>query len=126
MAYSATVTVKKVSSDTDFLVTIEETDATGTSEFEITDLPSTGRILRYTSVLTSGTGTTVDPIVGFATNPSGINVILENGTPAATIDVTPDPATYYVANKFFVRSKVDAGTNNSISTRILVRGTFGR
>jgi hypothetical protein len=126
MAYSATVTVKKVSSDTDFLVTIEETDATGTSEFEITDLPSTGRILRYTSVLTSGTGTTVDPIVGFATNPSGINVILENGTPAATIDVTPEPATYYVANKFFVRSKVDAGTNNSISTRILVRGTFGR
>ena len=126
MAYSATVTVKKVSSDTDFLVTIEETDATGTSEFEITDLPSTGRILRYTSVLTSGTGTTVDPIVGFATNPSGINVILENGTPAATIDETPEPATYYVANKFFVRSKVDAGTNNSISTRILVRGTFGR
>lgn len=126
MAYSATVTVTKVSSDTEFLVTVEETDAAATSEFEIEGLPYGGRILRYTSVLTSGTGTTIDPIVGFATNPSGINVILENGTPDATIDVTPDPATYYVGKKFFVRSKVDAGTNNSISTRILIRGTFGR
>lgn len=126
MAYSSTVTVTKISSDTDYLVTIEETDAAATSEFEINGLPYGGRILRYTSVLTSGTGTTVDPIVGFATNPSGINVILENGTAAATIDVTPEPATYYAADKFFVRSKVDAGTDNAISTRILIRGTFGR
>ena len=126
MAYSATVTVTKVNSDTDFLVTVEETDAAATSEFEIDGLPFNGRILRYTCVLTSGTGTTVDPIVGFATNPSGINVIIENDTAAATIDVTPDPGTYYVASKMFVRSKVDAGTNNAISTRILVRGTFGR
>lgn len=126
MAYSATVTVTKVNSDTDYLVTIEETDAAAASEFEIKGLPYNGRILRYTSVLTSGTGTTVDPIVGYATNPSGINVILENDAPAATIDVTPDPATYYVASTMFVRSKVDAGTDNAISTRILVRGTFGR
>ena len=63
MAYSATVTVTKVNSDTDYLVTIEETDAAAASEFEIEGLPYNGRILRYTSVLTSGTGTTVDPIV---------------------------------------------------------------
>ena len=137
MAYTSTVTVQRVSSDGDYLVTIEESDVGTTSEVEVfsdpntgLQIPSCGRILRYTSVLTnagaSGAGATVDPIVGSSTNPAGINVILENGTAAATVDVTPEPATYYQANKFFIRAKPDAGSSNIVSTRILIRATFGR
>ncbi len=126
MAYSKTITTSRVNSDGDYLVEITETDAEATSEFEIVDLPSSGRILRYTAVLEAGAGTTVDPIVGSATNPAGITVILENGTAAATVDVTPEPPTYYFSESLFVRNKVDAGTNNTISTRILLRATFTR
>tara|TARA_R100000654_G_scaffold73709_1_gene106859 strand:- start:13706 stop:14119 length:414 start_codon:yes stop_codon:yes gene_type:complete len=137
MAYTSTVTVQKVSSDADYLVTIEETDVGTSSEVEVfsdpttgVQIPSAGRILRYTSVLTNpgatGAGATVDPIVGSATNPSGINVILENGTAAEIVDVTPEPATYYRASKFFIRAKPDAGSSNNVSTRILIRATFGR
>ena len=97
-------------------VTISESDAASSSEASIDLGVQKFRVHRQISSLTSGTGTTVDPILGNATNPSGANVILENDTAAATADNSiTGGTTGYVANgTLYHRSQVDAGTNNVI------------
>jgi len=68
-------------------------------------------------VLTSGTASTVDPIVGIATNPAGFNVVIENGTAAATIDNSyAGGITFSSSGSLFQRSKPDAGSDNAITT----------
>jgi hypothetical protein len=73
-----------------FRCIIVETLIRDTSEATITGVnglkASIGRIFRQAGVLIVGTGTTIDPILGRTTNPTGLAVIVENGTPAGTID----------------------------------------
>ena len=116
MAYAASVTVTRRGGE--ILVTISETEAASTSEASIDLGVQKFRVHRQICQLTSGTGTTVDPILGNATNPSGINVILENDTAAATADNSiTGGVTGYVSNgTLYHRSQVDAGTDNSVST----------
>tara|TARA_B100000519_G_scaffold148569_1_gene129443 strand:- start:1845 stop:2219 length:375 start_codon:yes stop_codon:yes gene_type:complete len=114
MAYAATVTVDRRGRE--IRVTISESDAASSSEASIDLGVQKFRVHRQISSLTSGTGTTVDPILGNATSPSGANVILENDTAAATTDNSiTGGTTGYVANgTLYHRSQVDAGTNNVI------------
>ena len=114
MAYAATVTVDRRGRE--IRVTISESDAASSSEASIDLGVHKFRVHRQISSLTSGTGTTVDPILGNATSPSGANVILENDTAAATTDNSiTGGTTGYVANgTLYHRSQVDAGTNNVI------------
>ena len=116
MAYAASVTVTRRGGE--ILVTISETEAASTSVASIDLGVQKFRVFRQICQLTSGTGTTVDPILGNATNPSGINVILENDTAAATADNSiTGGVTGYVSNgTLYHRSQVDAGTDNSVST----------
>ena len=116
MAYAASVTVTRRGGE--ILVTISETEAASTSEASIDLGVQKFRVFRQICQLTSGTGTTVDPILGNATNPSGINVIRENDTAAATADNSiTGGVTGYVSNgTLYHRSQVDAGTDNSVST----------
>lgn len=116
MAYAASVTVTRRGGE--ILVTISETEAASTSEASIDLGVQKFRVFRQICQLTSGTGTTVDPILGNATNPSGISVILENDTAAATADNSiTGGVTGYVSNgTLYHRSQVDAGTDNSVST----------
>ena len=116
MAYAASVTVTRRGGE--ILVTISETEAASASEASIDLGVQKFRVHRQICQLTSGTGTTVDPILGNATNPSGISVILENDTAAATADNSiTGGVTGYVSNgTLYHRSQVDAGTDNSVST----------
>ncbi len=116
MAYAASVTVTRRGGE--ILVTISETEAASTSEASIDLGVQKFRVHRQICQLTSGTGTTVDPILGNATNPSGISVILENDTAAATADnsVTGGVTGYVSNGTLYHRSQVDAGTDNSVST----------
>jgi hypothetical protein len=129
MAYAASVTVTRRGGE--ILVTISETEAASTSEASIDLGVQKFRVFRQICQLTSGTGTTVDPILGNgtgttvdpilgnATNPSGISVILENDTAAATADnsVTGGVTGYVSNGTLYHRSQVDAGTDNSVSTQ---------
>ena len=116
MAYAASVTVTRRGGE--ILVTISETEAASASEASIDLGVQKFRVHRQICQLTSGTGTTVDPILGNATSPSGISVILENDTAAATADNSiTGGVTGYVSNgTLYHRSQVDAGTDNSVST----------
>jgi len=116
MAYAASVTVTRRGGE--ILVTISETEAASTSEASIDLGVQKFRVHRQICQLTSGTGTTVDPILGNATGPSGISVILENDTAAATADnsVTGGVTGYVSNGTLYHRSQVDAGTDNSVST----------
>jgi hypothetical protein len=114
MAYAASVTVDRRGGE--IRVTISETEAASASEASIDLGIQKFRVQRQICSLTSGTGTTVDPILGNATNPSGANVILENDTAAATTDNSmTGGVTGYVANgTLYHRSQVDAGTDNVV------------
>ena len=116
MAYAASVTVTRRGGE--ILVTISETEAASASEASIDLGVQKFRVHRQICQLTSGTGTTVDPILGNATSPSGISVLLENDTAAATADNSiTGGVTGYVSNgTLYHRSQVDAGTDNSVST----------
>jgi hypothetical protein len=126
MAYAKTVTRTKVpDSNVDYVYDITETDSTsGGDEFTI-DLPTTtGRILRYKAHISSGSGS-LDPIIGVSASASGNDIVLENGTAAATLDLQPDPVLFYDSDKkLYINNKASAG-GLTIVTRIFIRETWG-
>lgn len=130
MAYTRTVTVTDAGHGR-FEVLIDETaDVAATSETTLaatsgtTEIPYYGRIISRRSILISGTGATIDPIVAEATNPAvdTTRIILENGTPAASPAEWPAvPRTYKGGGAgMFHRSRPDAGTDNVIKTRYII------
>ncbi len=76
------------------------------------------RVHRQICQITAGSGATVDPILGNATNPSGANVILENDTASATCDnsVTGGLTAYTSNGTLYHRSNVNTGSDNSCVT----------
>jgi len=121
MAYSGTATVVKrvINGRAHFRVSIPETEAGAATEATISGVPVFGKVVRQIVVHDSGSGSTVDPILGQATNPSGASVVVENDTAAATVDNTPaDGATYYSpAGILYHRSVCDSGSDNSVTVR---------
>lgn len=107
-------------------VTVVETNATSTSEVSLVGLPNVGRVIRQASVKTSGTATTVDPILGVSTDPSGVSVVVENGTAGASVNNEPNNgqgASYAASdNTLYHRSRPDSGTDNSITTIYYIIG----
>lgn len=126
MAHEYTAEVNSLG-DGDYQVLIDETGASASSEAVVNDdqLPRRFRIVRQVSVLSSGTGTTVDPVVGRTTNPSGRAVLVENADPAATVDNVPlAPVPCYNPDsqkRLFHRSRPNAGSDNVIQTEYLLR-----
>jgi len=122
MAYAAAVTVTNLSVRK-WLVTISETDCGVADEAAITGLPSRARLLKQVTSLVSGTGTTVDPVIGTATNPTGVNVVASNDTAAADVNNVASPAIAFVSTTgLFHRSNPDAGADNVIQTQYLFLG----
>ena len=70
--------------------------------------------------LISGTATTINPIMGSATNPAGIDLIVSNATAASSVNNIASPAIPFVASaNLFVRSKPDAGADNVIYSQYI-------
>lgn len=114
MAYAASVTVTRRGGE--IRVTISETEAASTSEATIDLGVQKFRVHRQICTLSSGSATTVDPILGNATAPSGANVILENDTAAATADnaITGGVTGYSSNGTLYHRSQVDSATDNTV------------
>lgn len=139
MAYSSSVTVQKLAPDPVsssrsevYLVTITETEAAQTSEVTIAmsdpagdgsqpALPSSGRILSRTCILTAGTGTTIDPILGDASNPASAAAWkFENDTAAASVHEVPVRSIPYYDGTLYHRSVPnDATADHSITTKYI-------
>lgn len=114
MAYNSVVTVNNLGAGR-WLVQINETEAGAATEAVITGLPSRLKLLKQVTSLVSGTATTVDPILGTATNPSGINVIASNETAAADVNNVAAPAIpFYASTSMHHRSVCDAGADNVV------------
>ena len=114
MAYAASVTVTRRGGE--IRVTISETEAASTSEATIDLGVQKFRVHRQICTLSSGSATTVDPILGNATAPSGANVILENDTAAATADnaITGGVTGYSSNGTLYHRSQVDSASDSTV------------
>jgi hypothetical protein len=121
--YSFTTTITAIGSG-DYLVQIDELEASATSEATINGVPPKGSVRGQKAQLISGTGTTIDPVLGSATNPAGsaLTTILSNGTAAAAINNVANPAIpYYDSDgSLFHRSVCDAGADNTVTTVYLI------
>ncbi len=123
MSYAAVVEVNMVG-DNEFEVEIAETDCGASDIATVVGLPIVGTVVRQTCVLVSGTGTTVDPLLGENTPPTTGDPIVENATPAATVD-TGGAAAYNVepaaSATLYHMSRPNAGTNNVIRTNYKIK-----
>tara|TARA_R100000808_G_C2151091_1_gene160033 strand:- start:3669 stop:4037 length:369 start_codon:yes stop_codon:yes gene_type:complete len=111
----------------EIVVQITETSASSSTE-ETIDLGVTkGRVLRQTCVKTSGSGSTVDPILTRTSGGTGVNVVMENGTAAATVDnqVTGGVPFYSSTGKLYHKSSPDTGSDNAISAEYLISVGWG-
>tara|TARA_R100001086_G_scaffold53381_1_gene23835 strand:+ start:11882 stop:12250 length:369 start_codon:yes stop_codon:yes gene_type:complete len=106
----------------EIVVQITETSVSSSTE-ETIDLGVTkGRVLRQMCVKTSGSASTVDPILARTSGGTGVNVVMENGTAAATVDnqVTGGVPFYSSTGKLYHKSSPDTGSDNAISAEYLI------
>lgn len=111
----------------EIVVQITETSASSSTE-ETIDLGVTkGRILRQVCVKTAGSASTVDPVLARTSGGTGINIVVENATAAATIDnqVTGGVPFYSSTGKLYHKSSPDTGSDNSISSEYLISVGWG-
>ena len=127
MAYTVSVTKTKIN-EVDSLFEVTETDTTGGAdgdEFTIS-VENTGRIFRYKSNITSGTGT-IDPIIASTTNTkTGVDVIMENDSASTDIDLQPNgPVLFYSSSGLIYINNYASTSGLNISTKIFIRDTWG-
>ena len=133
MAYASTVTKTKIT-EVDFVYDITETmggvTAHTTTDFSI-DVPTSGRILRYICSASAGT---VDPVIATAADPydssggvrNDVNLVLQNATAAAVVDLQPQGYVLYHASgqKLYINN-VCSNTGATVTTKIFLRNTWG-
>ncbi len=125
MAYAAAVTESSRGADGGRLhwaMSIAETEAAAGSEWSIGGLPNRVTIFSYKATLTAGTGTTINPILGNAGSftASTQGHIATNDTTAAHINDQTALRCYLPTGALYGRSTVDADTDNTIATEILI------
>lgn len=130
MAYSSTVTVSptKISGRRAWVIEVAETEAAAASEWSTAltdDLPHVFTITHFQATLTAGTGTTITPRLGAATGftDSTQDHIATQGTAGAHIhDASAVPVTIDLNQtpRIFGNSQVDAGTDNSVTTKLVI------
>lgn len=104
--------------------TVVQTNAEATSEYELTGFPEAPMELLYTlAVLQSGAGATVQP--AFArdsgvTDSNDIDFCAQVATAAITVrDQTPAVFPVVSGGSVYVRSNVNAGSNNTIRSEFI-------
>jgi hypothetical protein len=125
MAYAGTATIASKGADggrNHWAVTIAETEAAAGSEWSVVGLPKRVTIFSYKATLTSGGGTTINPILGSDASftASTQDHIATNATTAAHINDQTILRCYLPSGTLYGRSTVDADTDNAISTEILI------
>ena len=127
MAYSSTVTVTEQGAG-HVVVTITETEVAASSEATIPLGFDRGIVLKQRCKLTAESGTTIDPVLGEATDPGSAGArtaIYNNGTPAATINVTPTTPVPVASGTVYLRMVVDGGSSDNVTTcRLFFRAGF--
>ena len=103
-------------------VSISETSADSSTESTIELGVQKFRVMRQLCQLTAGSGATVDPILTRTSGGSGINVLLENDTAAATCDnsVTGGIACFSSDGVIYHKSSPNAGADNAISSEYAI------
>lgn len=134
MAHAYTITATTKASG--WIVTIAETGAGASSEVEITQallgkpIPPMGRIMRVKSARSAGTAANFQPTIGTATNPAGVTIAYQADLTSVSVgvdDAPTDGATYALSgSSLFLRSKPDAGSDNTITTVIEIYPGWGR
>ena len=111
----------------EIVVSITETSVSSSTEATIALGVTKGRILRQTSALTSGSGSTVDPILARTSGGTGINVVGENGTAAATVaNQTNGGVPFYTSSgNLYHKSVPNSGTNNAVAAEYLIAVGWG-
>tara|TARA_A100001391_G_C5033418_1_gene268944 strand:+ start:520 stop:888 length:369 start_codon:yes stop_codon:yes gene_type:complete len=106
----------------EILVQITETSVSSSTEETITLGVTKGRVLRQVSVKTSGSGSTVDPILARTSGGTGVDIVMENATAAATVDnqVTGGVPFYTPTGVLYHKSSPDSGTNNAITSEYII------
>lgn len=124
MPYAATDTTTRltVSGRRQWIIEVSETEAAAASEFSISNLPKLCTLRAYKATLTAGSGTTINPKLG---NGSGFTVstqehLATNSTTAAHINDNTAVRLHLPDGVLYVRNSVDADTDNSISTVIVI------
>ena len=136
MAYAATVTVDRFTQAGRryVKVTVTETECATTSEWSTasanpgygsgyarTSIPAVGRIVSRKVNKTAGTAATVAQVLGRVTGitAAGVNSIAVESAATSINSVTEIPYSL-VGGVLFGRSTPDAGTDNSITTEIVI------
>lgn len=128
MAYTATVatTVERHSQRNHYTITVTEAEAQGggsPSEYSVAGLPRRCTIERFTSVLTAGTGTTVQPRIGRSTGfvNDSIDQIDRADSAAAYNVITGAVQLDLPDGTLYARSEPDDATaDHSVSTVICI------
>ena len=130
MAYAGTVTFFPPTVDgvavvrgREFLIIIAETECAATSEATINfSRQVTLEVNRYEVVQASGTGTTINPRFGPATNPDGMGgVLMLSGGAAAppkSVDTGGARVTTDTSGRLFHRTVPNAGADNTYTVKI--------
>jgi len=123
MAYSFTEVsrvTKRVGGRLTHTITMQELEAGNADEMEIVGLPKKGRIVSYRTTLTAGTGVTVNPSVGNATGFADSTQEHVGTNTTTAIHINDQVALGYSSpnGKLYIRSQVNAGTDNTIDTEI--------
>ena len=120
MAYSNNIEIHRTEGNGKCItVVITELEVSSTDEAGPIDLGMDRfRVLRQSTVKVSGSATTLNPILGRATNPTGKTVLVENETPGDPIDNSPSPpvSCWAPAKNLYHRSKPNIGSDNVIYT----------
>lgn len=124
MAYGKTITRKdKTISGVRYAIyTVVETDAAAASEFKIDAFPFfVATLVKYKVTHVSGTGATVNPTLGKSTGWTADTQddIGTNTTTAAHIDDETHLSFDLPVSEIFVKSTVNAGTDNVIHTTMI-------
>ena len=126
MAYSFTVD-RVLLGGGDVKVIITETDCGPTDQAVLTQMPRVGTVVRQTSNRVDGSAATVNPVLGWLTDPAGdgaVGVICQNATPAALCDNEGNAA--YAMNNgssatLYHQSLPDSDADNVVETVYLIR-----
>mgnify|MGYP003148604024 FL=1 len=111
----------------EILVQLTETSVSSSTEETITLGITKGRVLRQTCVKTSGSGSTVDPILTRTSGGTGVNIVMENASAAATVDnqVTGGVPFYTSDGVLYHKSSPDSASDNAVSSEYLILVGWG-